>query len=81
MKEDGVNCSTGDHPSTPPELPDRTGGGGLVDAMRASRISQNDLRQAARSAGHLDLSDVQVIVLESDGTIGFLSTVTWSLPS
>ncbi len=55
--------------------------GFLVGAMRASRISQNELSQAARSAGHPDLSDVQAIVLESDGTISVLPELPPSPPS
>ncbi len=55
--------------------------GFLVGAMRASRISQNELSQAARSAGHPDLSDVQAIVLESDGTISVLPEIPPSPPS
>lgn len=49
--------------------------GFITGTMRASRISENELRQAARSDGHADLSDVQAIVLESDGTISVLTAV------
>ena len=52
----------------------------LVGAMRASRISEHELYQAARSEGHADLSDVQAMVLESDGTISILADVPESLP-
>lgn len=51
----------------------------LTDAMRESRISENELLQAARSDGHADLSNVAAIVLESDGTISVLGQVPGSL--
>ena len=55
--------------------------GFLVKAMRASRVSENELRQAARSKGHADLLDVAAIVLESDGTISILPAIPEALPS
>ncbi|MGI8458785.1 MAG: DUF421 domain-containing protein [Propionibacteriaceae bacterium] len=47
----------------------------LVDAMRRARVSESELRQAARSQGYADLDDVQGLVLESDGTISVLTDV------
>ena len=47
--------------------------GFLTGPMKVSRVSHDELRQAARTAGHADLSDVAVIVLENDGTISVLS--------
>lgn len=55
--------------------------GFLVAAMRASRVSENDLRQAARSQGHANLAEVAAIVLESDGTISILPAIPETLPS
>lgn len=47
---------------------------GFLDGpMRSSRVSESELRQAARSEGHADLSDVAAIVLETDGTISILT--------
>lgn len=47
----------------------------LEDALREHRVSPGELRQAVRSSGNGDLSQVGAVVLESDGT---LSVVTAS---
>ena len=47
----------------------------LDDALREHRVSPGELRQAVRSSGNGDLSQVGAVVLESDGT---LSVVTAS---
>lgn len=41
--------------------------------MKASRVSRDELGQAARTAGYTDLESVQAIVLENDGTISVLT--------
>ncbi len=55
--------------------------GFLPAAMRAARVSENDLRQAARTSGRTDLSGVAAIVLESDGTISILDGAPPTLTS
>ncbi|CCG03835.1 DUF421 domain-containing protein [Blastococcus saxobsidens] len=45
----------------------------LHDAMRAERISLDEIRQAVRSSGTGDLSSVAAVVLESDGSLSILS--------
>lgn len=47
--------------------------GFLSGAMRTCRVSESELRQVARGEGHADLSAVQAMVLEPDGTISVLS--------
>lgn len=47
-------------------------GGFLHEAMRRERVTQDELRQVARSDGHDDLDKVEAIVLESDGTMSVL---------
>ena len=47
--------------------------GFLSGAMRTCRVSERELRQVARGEGHADLSAVQAMVLEPDGTISVLS--------
>lgn len=54
--------------------------GFLEGPMRGSRVSENKLRQEARSEGHADLSDVAAIVLETDGTISILTGRPAALP-
>lgn len=48
-------------------------GGFLDGSMRRSRVTQDELRQAARASGHPDLTTVSAIVLETDGTLSILS--------
>lgn len=40
----------------------------LHDAMRAQRVTDGEIRQAVRSQGIGDLSDVAAVVLETDGS-------------
>lgn len=47
--------------------------GYLHSAMRRERISEDELRQAARGQGQSDLSAVAAIVLETDGTLSVLA--------
>jgi uncharacterized membrane protein YcaP (DUF421 family) len=47
--------------------------GPLERAMRRERITRDELRQAARSQGHADLSEISVIVLETDGSLSLLT--------
>lgn len=47
--------------------------GFLEDAMRRQRITADELRQAARGQGHPELSRVEAIVIETDGTLSILS--------
>lgn len=49
--------------------------GFLIHAMHRARVSEGELRQAARSQGHADLDDVTAMVLESDGTISALAEI------
>lgn len=44
----------------------------LHDAMRAQRVTESEVRQAARSGGVADLA-TRVVVLETDGTFSILS--------
>ncbi|MDK3257652.1 DUF421 domain-containing protein [Blastococcus capsensis] len=48
-------------------------GSPLPDAMRAERISLDEIRQAVRASGTGDLSSVTAVVLESDGSLSILS--------
>ena len=48
--------------------------GYLTGAMRSARVSEDEVRQAARSAGHAGLGDVSAVVLESDGSLSVLTT-------
>jgi len=45
----------------------------LHDALRASRLAESEVRQAVRSSGSGDLSQVGAVVLESDGTLGVIT--------
>jgi uncharacterized membrane protein YcaP (DUF421 family) len=46
--------------------------GFLQGAMHRERVTQEELRQAARGKGHADLDDIEAIVLETDGTLSVL---------
>ncbi len=50
--------------------------GFLPAAMRRERVTEEDIRQAARGRGKEDLGDVSVVILESDGTLSVLTTPT-----
>lgn len=45
----------------------------LFDVLKAERLSADDLREAARINGIRDLGDVEVCVLEPDGTFSFIT--------
>jgi len=45
----------------------------LHDALRASRLAESEVRQAVRSSGSGDLSQVGAVVLESDGTLSVIT--------
>jgi uncharacterized membrane protein YcaP (DUF421 family) len=47
--------------------------GFLDDAMRRERVTVDEVKQAARGQGHTDLDSVGAVVLETDGTLSFLS--------
>ncbi|PPK92876.1 uncharacterized membrane protein YcaP (DUF421 family) [Kineococcus xinjiangensis] len=55
--------------------------GFLREAMRRARVTEDELRQAARGQGHADLEGVSAIVLETDGTLSFLTSQPRSLLS
>ena len=44
----------------------------LQDALRAERMSLDEIRQAVRSSGSGDLADVAAVVLESDGSLSVI---------
>jgi uncharacterized membrane protein YcaP (DUF421 family) len=43
-------------------------------AMARSRVTQDEVRQAARSSGHPSLDDVAAVVLETDGSLSVLTS-------
>lgn len=47
--------------------------GAIPSAMRAARVTPDELRQVARAQGHADLESVAAVVLETDGTLSVLS--------
>lgn len=49
--------------------------GFLQHAMRQERVTTDEVLQAARGQGHADLGSVGAVVLETDGTLSFLSEV------
>jgi uncharacterized membrane protein YcaP (DUF421 family) len=49
--------------------------GMLPGPMRRARVTEDEVRQAARAAGHAGLSDVAAVVLETDGTLSVLTAV------
>ena len=55
--------------------------GFLPAVMRTCRVSEDDLRQAARTSGRTDLDGVGAIVLESDGTLSILDAAPASVAS
>lgn len=42
-------------------------------AMDRARVTSDEIRQAARGAGHPTLDDVAAVVLETDGTLSVLT--------
>lgn len=50
--------------------------GGFLDAaLRSQRVTQDEVRQAARSQRHASLGDVRAVVLETDGAFSVLTSV------
>ncbi|CAN5545836.1 DUF421 domain-containing protein [soil metagenome] len=47
--------------------------GFLHEAMRRERVTADEVTQAARGQGHADLGSVGAVVLDTDGTLIFLS--------
>lgn len=45
------------------------------DEMRRARVTEDEMRQAARGSGRASLDDVVAVVLETDGTLSVLSSV------
>lgn len=44
----------------------------LEDAMKRERVAEEELLAAARGSGHADLSEVETVVLETDGTFSVI---------
>lgn len=49
--------------------------GFLRGPMRRARVTEDEVRQAARSSGKASLDDVEAVVLETDGSFSVLSAV------
>jgi uncharacterized membrane protein YcaP (DUF421 family) len=49
--------------------------GFLPAAMRRARVTEDEVRQAARSSGKASLDNVTAVVLETDGTLSVLPAV------
>ncbi|GMA41969.1 DUF421 domain-containing protein [Mobilicoccus caccae] len=49
--------------------------GFLAGPMRRARVTEDEIRQAARSSGKTDLDEVSAVVLETDGTLSVLPGV------
>ncbi len=47
--------------------------GFLHEAMRRERVTEDEVKQAARGQGHANLGSVGAVVLETDGTLSLLS--------
>lgn len=47
--------------------------GFLEGAMRRQRVTADEVEQAARGQGHADLRSVAAVVLETDGSLSFLT--------
>ena len=45
----------------------------VADAVRAQRISADEIRQAVRASGAGSLADIAAVVLETDGTLSVIS--------
>ena len=45
----------------------------LDEALKIERVNLEDLREAARQAGHRNLDDIDWAVLETDGTFSFFA--------
>lgn len=40
----------------------------IEEAMKAVRVTEEEVRAAVRGAGHLDVTDIEAVVLETDGS-------------
>jgi uncharacterized membrane protein YcaP (DUF421 family) len=49
--------------------------GFLPGPMRRARVTEDEVRQAARASGKASLDDVAAVVLETDGTLSVLPAV------
>jgi uncharacterized membrane protein YcaP (DUF421 family) len=47
--------------------------GFLTGPMQRARVTEDEVRQAARSSGHAGLGEVAAVVLETDGTLSVLT--------
>jgi uncharacterized membrane protein YcaP (DUF421 family) len=47
----------------------------LAGSMRRARVTEDEVRQAARSSGHARLAEVEAVVLETDGTLSVLTGI------
>ncbi|TKJ28371.1 YetF domain-containing protein [Blastococcus sp. CCUG 61487] len=45
----------------------------LPDALRAQRVTDDEVRQAVRATGSGDLGDIAAVVLESDGSLSVIT--------
>ena len=45
----------------------------LTDALRRERVTESEVRSAARTQGHLSMREVAAVVLETDGTFSVMS--------
>ncbi len=48
--------------------------GFLRGAMRRARVTEDEIRQAARGQGHAGLDDIGAVILETDGSLSILSS-------
>ncbi|WP_227368099.1 DUF421 domain-containing protein [Halomonas sp. M20] len=48
----------------------------LPDALRKARVTQDELRAAVRASGYIDMSEVQAVVLETDGSFSVMGNDT-----
>ncbi len=46
----------------------------LAPAMRRTRVTEDEMRAALRSAGHAGFGDVEAVVLETDGSFSVVGT-------
>ncbi len=53
--------------------------GFLPGPMRRMRVTEGEIRQAARAAGNARLEAVAAVVLETDGSLSVLAEAPWSL--
>ncbi len=45
----------------------------IADKLRSERVTDGEIRQAIRSTGHGDISDVGAVVLENDGSLSVIA--------